>query len=259
MPNDAYTDTAYTDTALAGAGRRPRSTRARALLISLTLATGLLVGVPAGAVLAAETAPAPVASQGDPDDVLLQLGDETLTRAQFDAEFEVAARSTAMQQGMEPTPEVMAEFAAFRPTFLEQLGTQLVLVEHAREIGVDVDAARVDEVVEQVRAAQGDAEGFARYLELSGFADEDALRATILRSMTVQGVVERLGADIEVDDAEIEAWYEANQEQVQTPEGPLPLDAIRDEIASIVVQERVGERVQEIVAQAPLEVFLDRL
>ena len=207
----------------------------------------------------ADTTPPVAAVDAQPDDVLVQLGDQTVTREQFEQEFAIAARSTALQQGMEPTPELLAEFDAFRPQFLDQLATQLVLVQHAEEIGVRAETDDVDEVVEQVRTAQVDEAGFEQYLETSGFADEAALRAVIERSMSVQNVIETLSADIEVTDAEIEAWYEANQDQVLTPEGPLPLDAIRDEIASVIVQEQVDERVQEIVATAPLEVFVDRL
>jgi flagellar basal body-associated protein FliL len=242
-----------------------RSDHRDRLLIALAiiaLATLVLVfgQVASAAAEPAEAEPiAPAAVATDPDDVLVQLGDETLTRQQFEDEFAIAARTTALQQGLEPTPEVLAEFDAFRPMFLDQLATQLVLQQHARDIGATADPAEVDEVVAQVRAAQGDEEAFQAYLDTSGFRDEAALRTVIERSMTVQNVIERLGADIEVDDAEIEAWYEANQDQVQTPEGPLPLDAIRDEIASVVVQERVDERVQEIVATAPLAVFVDRL
>jgi parvulin-like peptidyl-prolyl isomerase len=236
----------------------PRTTAARAAVRHATPAIWLALFAALALTLAATPAHAAPAD-AQPDDVLVQLGDETITRAQFDEEFEIAARSTALQQGMEPTPDVLQEFEAFRPAFLDQLATQLVLVRHAQELGVSADALEVDEVIEEVRAAQVDEEGFGRYLETAGFSDEAALRAVIERSMNVQNVIAALSEDIEVGDAEIEAWYEANQEQVQTPEGPLPLDAIRDEIASIVVQEQVDARVQELVAAAPLEVFVDRL
>jgi parvulin-like peptidyl-prolyl isomerase len=236
----------------------PRTTAARAAVRHGTPASWLALLAALALLLA--TAPAHAApSEAQSDDVLVRLGDETVTRAQFDEEFEIAARATALQQGMEPTPDVLAEFGAFRSAFLDQLATQLVLVRHAQELGVGVHEAEVDEVIDEVRAAQVDEEGFARYLETAGFSDETALRAVIERSMNVQNVIAALSEDIEVGDAEIEAWYEANQEQVQTPEGPLPLDAIRDEIASIVVQEQVDARVQELVAAAPLEVFVDRL
>jgi hypothetical protein len=224
------------------------------------IAVLVLLGAGVSSSLAeADTTPPVAAVDAQPDDVLVQLGDETVTREQFEREFVIAARSTALQQGMEPTPELLAEFDAFRPQFLDQLATQLVLVQHADEIGVRAEAAEVDEVVEQVRAAHVDDAGFEEYLETSGFRDEAALRAVIERSMSVQNVIETLSADIDVTDAQIEAWYEANQDQVLTPEGPLPLDAIRDEIASVIVQEQVDERVQAIIATAPLEVFVDRL
>jgi parvulin-like peptidyl-prolyl isomerase len=194
------------------------------------------------------------------EDVLVRLGDETLTRDAFEREFEVAARATAMQQGLEPTPDVLASFLPFREMLLEQLATQMVLVQHAREVGVSVEAEAVDEVMERMRTAQGgDADAYASYLETAGFSDEVELRALIERSMTVQRVIEALSADIEVHDDDVEAWYDAHPEQVSTPQGVVPLEAVREEIVALLVRERVDARVEELVANAPLEIFPDRL
>jgi hypothetical protein len=221
----------------------------------------LLVGAPAGAAGspgATEGAPA-AAEEARPDDVLIRLGDEVVTREEFEREFEVAARATALQQGMPLTSEVLAQFDAFRPAFLDQLARQLVLVRYAAEEGIAVEPADVDDVVENVRAAQLDDAAFGEYLETAGFADEAEFRATIERSLTMQQVVARLMAAIDVSDGEVEAWYEANPDLVETPEGPLPLDAIRDEIAALIAQERLEERVEALVVEAPLEVFAERL
>jgi len=206
------------------------------------------------------SAPAPPAEAVAPDDVLVRLGDDVLTREAFEREFEIAARATAMQQGLEPTPDVLASFDPFRGMLLEQLATQMVLAWHAQELGVAATDVEVDEVVERVRTAQGDdAAAFGSYLEAAGFADESALRALVQRSLSVQNVIDRLSAEIDVDDAEVEAWYEAHPEQLQGPQGPIPLEAVRAEIVALLVRERVDERVQELVAQAPLEVHAERL
>jgi hypothetical protein len=230
--------------------------------IATAVATVLLLAwAPAGAAGSpAATVGAPAAAEeARPDDVLIRLGDEVLTREDFEREFAVAARATALQQGMPATPEVLAQFDAFRPVFLDQLARQLVLVRYAADEGIAVDPAAVDDVVENVRAAQTDDAAFHDYLETAGFADEAEFRATIERSMTTQQVVAHLMADIDVSDAEVEAWYDDNRELVETPEGPLSLDAVRDEIAVLIAQERLEERVEALVVEAPLEVFADRL
>lgn len=241
----------------------------RTALFTCILAVGMMTAeaaVPpapadpaAPAAAPAEAPAAAPAAELDPTDVLVELGDATITRADFEREFQVAARTTALQQGIEPTADVLEGFAAFRPMLLEQLATQLVLVEHAQTTGVVADQADVDEVVDEIRAAQVDEEGFLSYLERTGFGDEEMLRTVVQRSMSVQNVIAMLSADIEVTDAEVDAWYEANPEMVQTPDGPLPLETIRPEIRELLVQERVEERVQELVSQAPLEIHADRL
>jgi hypothetical protein len=142
---------------------------------------------------------------------------------------------------------------------LVTLARQLVLTRYAAERGLEPAEDEVDAAIAEVRAAQADERGFAEYLERAGFADEADFRAVVERSLTMQQVIATLRADIVVPDEEIEAWYEANPDLVVTPEGPLPLDTIRNEIEAVLAQERLEERVDAIVAAAPLQVFAERL
>lgn len=213
------------------------------------------------AVLAFGAAVAHAQGDGAPaDDVLVRLGETTIDRSTFEAQFEVAARATALREGLEPTDEVLAQYDEARPGFLDQVARQLVLDAYAEELGVAVDDEEVDDVVAQVRAQQ-ETQGadFEAYLAASGFEDEADLRDTVETSLNVQRVVEALAADVEVSDADVETWYEANQDLVQTEEGTLPLEAVRDQVVEIVRQERVEALVQAVVQDSDVEVFHDRL
>jgi len=65
--------------------------------------------------------------------------------------------------------------------------------------------------------------------------------------------VEALRSEVEVDEAAIEAWYDANPGQVTGPNGTMPLDEVRAPIADLLASEHVDARVTELVAESEIE------
>ncbi len=220
--------------------------------------TRTLVGILAAAALAFPTTAALAQGETDPSEVVVaSLGDATVTLEAFELRFEAAVRTTLAQQGVEPDDETVAGFEAQRPVFLEQLGQELVLSAHAEELGIAAGDAEVDAVVEQAREENGDDLDAA--LAEIGFASITDFETAVRRSLNAQRAVEALRAEVEVDPAAIEAWYEANPEQVAGPDGPVPLEEVREPIANLLASEHVEEKVAELVAESGIEIHPDRL
>ncbi|MFO8150235.1 MAG: SurA N-terminal domain-containing protein [Trueperaceae bacterium] len=216
---------------------------------------GRLVAVVA---LAAATGGAFAQSDADPAEVVVaELGDTAVTLEAFDLRFEAAVRSMLAQQGVEPDDEVLAGFEAQRPAFLEQVGQELVLSEHAEELGVAAADDEVDAVIEEARAEYGDQ--LDEFIAELGFASTSEFASGVRRSLNAQRAVEEIRAGAEVDDAAIEAWYEANLDQVEGPDGPQPLEQVREQISALLVNEHVQVEVAELVAESDIELFPDRL
>lgn len=200
------------------------------------------------------------AAQGDADPadvVVARLGDATVTLAAFDLRFEAAVRATLARQGAEADAAALAAFEAERPGFLRQLGEELVLGAHAAELGVAVADDEVDAVVAQARQEHGD--GLEAAVAAVGFGSVDAFRQGVRRSLDAQRAVQAIQADVAVDDAAIEAWYAANPDQVAGPDGPRPLDEVREPIAALLASEQVQARIAELLAASDLELHPDRL
>ncbi len=190
----------------------------------------------------------------DPDAVVIAFGDTLISKSEFDQAFEVAARSTAIGQGLAVTDEVLAEFEPFRLGFLEQYATQRILAEEAVDRGLAADDTAVDEVVGQLRQEQADAEAFQAWLDSTGYGDEQVLRETLQVNLSVQALVDDLARGIDVDADDVSAWYEANPEAVTADDGSMvPLEAVEDQIAQLLVQEALDVEVQAITAAAGLE------
>jgi parvulin-like peptidyl-prolyl isomerase len=203
-------------------------------------------------VLALSSAGALAQGDADPAEVVVaRLGDATVTLEAFELRFEAAVRTSLARQGVEPDDEAVAGFEAQRPVFLEQLGQELVLSARAEELGIAAADADVDAVVEQARVEHG--EGLEAALAEIGFASTSDFETAVRRSLNAQRVVETLQAEVEVDDAAIEAWYEANPDQVTGPDGPVPLEEVRAPIADLLASERVAARVAELVAASAIE------
>lgn len=224
----------------------PRGARRRATF-GLAATAALLFALPALA-----------QGEADPSEVVVaSLGGTTVTLEAFELRFEAAVRSTLAQQGVEPDAESVASFAAQRPVFLEQLGQELVLDAHAEELGIAAPDAEVEAVVEQARAEYGGQLDDA--LIDIGFASTEDFEAAVRRSLNAQRVVETLRAEIEIDDAAIDAWYEANPDLVTGPEGPVPLDQVREPIAELLAGEHVEARIAELVEASSVELHPDRI
>ena len=214
-------------------------------LVALALALGAAL---------AQTAPPADPLTDDPDAVVIVFGDTTITMAEFDRAFELAARSTAIGQGLPVDDEVLAEFEPFKAGFLEQYATQRILAAEAHARGLAATDEDVAAVVEELRAEQPDGAAFQAWLDTAGYADETTLRDALAVNLSVQAVVDDLATDIDVSAADVQAWYETNPEAVTMEDGELvPLEAVEDQIAQLLVQEAVEREVQAITLAAGLE------
>lgn len=185
---------------------------------------------------------------------MIQLGERSITRRDFDTMFSIAARSMAAHQGIPLNEETLAEFESFRPAYLEQLATQVVLLDAAERRGVSVSEEEVEARFQVVRQNFESDETFQSFLEDAGFRDEAQLRQTIRDLETVRHLLENLSEDIEVSDEQIQSYYDENREQIGQP-----LDEVREQVRQALVRERVNQRITELREGSGVEMFSENL
>ena len=181
-----------------------------ALLICLVLAA-------VGIAQAQDTSQNTQANQNN-DPVVIQIGDETITQSEFDQRFALAARNVAARQGIPYTEETRALFDSLRPAFLEQLTTELVLLQEAQNRGINITDEEVENQLSQLRGRFESETDFLEFLAEAGFEDEAAFRQFVKNNLAVQAVAEILGEDVTVGDEQIQNFYQANQQQFEQPE-----------------------------------------
>ena len=152
------------------------------------------------------------------DPVVIQVGDTTETLSNFNQRFEIALRNVAAQQGVQLDAATRAQFEGFKPVFLDQRATELALLGEAQARSITVSDEDVDARVAEARQNFDSDEAFNEALQSAGFADEAQLRQIILETDTIQAVVDALREEVEVSDADVEAYYNENQAQFESPE-----------------------------------------
>lgn len=177
-------------------------------LFSLLAVIGLILSSP----LLAQT------TDTNDDPVVIQLGETTETLSEFNQRFEIAMRSVAFSQGLELSDDVRAQLEPFKPQFLEQRGTELVLLREGETRGLSVPEEIIDEQIALISESLFEGETLEDFLDQSGFDSEDELRSYIRENELIEQTVTLLSGEVTVTDEELTQAYEENQAAFTTPE-----------------------------------------
>jgi peptidyl-prolyl cis-trans isomerase C len=139
--------------------------------------------------------PALAQQAADPaaDEVVIELGSETVTQSEFDERFNLALRSLAARQGVPLNEQTHALFDQLKPNYLEQVATERALLQEAEAMSITVPDEEVDAQIQQIRQNYETEEAYGQFLSETGFEDETDFRDFIRENLLVQRTVEQLG------------------------------------------------------------------
>src|SRR5699024_4467570 len=123
---------------------RPRLSRTMLALLLSTLFTLLAVAAaqdqeqPAAPdIVAPQATLEPTPASVDPDPIVVRVGERVERLSDIEWRFEIAVRSFAAGQGLSYNEEIAAQMRPMLPTYLEQRGTELVLLREAERRGLE--------------------------------------------------------------------------------------------------------------------------
>ncbi len=158
----------------------------------------------------------PAVAQDDP--VVIRLGEKVETLSEFDERFEIALKAVAASQRMELTDEIRAQFAQFRPGFLQQRVTSIVLMKAAEDQGISFPEEFVQARIDQLKAGVESDEEYEALLNTSGFSNEKQLRQVLGETEQIQQIMRVLNNDIKVTTGELALHYYAYKGRYVTEE-----------------------------------------
>lgn len=147
-------------------------------------------------------------AQGD-DPVLLQLGSYQERSGFVLDRFEIAVRGLAGSQGLLFDPAMLVELYPYLPSFLENRGNEVAMIQAARARGLEADPAAVDAVVAQARANFPEEEAYLELLAVAGFRDEAQLRELVVEGELIQALFASVRADVVISEQEMQVAYQA--------------------------------------------------
>lgn len=173
-------------------------------------------------------AAATLAQEEDP--VVLRLGERVETLSEFDRRFEIAIRGVAASQGRPLDDEVRAQLARFRPVFLEQRMTDMVLLQVAEDRGIPFPEEFVERRVDEIRGGLQSDEDFLGLIAAAGFGDEAYLRRLIGELEQIQQLITILTGEIEISAEQLLDSYNTDPDRFATPEQVCARHILQDTV-----------------------------
>ena len=164
------------------------------------------------------------------DPVVLRLGERVETLSEFDRRFEIAIRGVAASQGRPMDDEIRAQLARFRPAFLEQRVTDMVLLQEAEDRGIPFPEEFVERRVDEIRGGLQSDEDFLELIAAAGFGDEAYLRRLIGELEQIQQLITSLTDEIEISAEQLLDSYNTDPDRFATPEQVCARHILQDTV-----------------------------
>jgi hypothetical protein len=166
--------------------------RALAILLLSILAVGtLLLGVGCG--------------EGVPDNAVAKVGDELVTKAEFNKLMKQAKKQVTSSYGTFPE-KGSSTYDRYVAQVVSYLVQNEVVAQGSKTLGVEVSDDDVDSYVEQMQSAYGGADTFTSLLEQAGMTMDDfrdSARTSLLQAAVASEVVK----DVKVTKADVRAYW----------------------------------------------------
>jgi parvulin-like peptidyl-prolyl isomerase len=190
---------------------------------------------------------AAVACGGDDDDgdvpsnAVAVIGDQTVTKADFDRLLNQARSSYKESKREFPKPGT-EEYVQLRDQIVSYLVQRAQFAEEAEKRDIEVSDQQVDKRLDQLvqQFFDGNKKRYEKQLKDNGVT-EDQVRSDIRAQLIQEELFKDVTKDVKVSDAEARKYYSENKEQYQTP-------AQRD-IRHILVKKNQQALANQLAAQ----------
>jgi parvulin-like peptidyl-prolyl isomerase len=157
-------------------------------------------------------------SESVPADAVAVVDGDEVAKSDYDALITQARKSYTNQKRDFPkagTPE----FQTLKNQAVSFLVQREQFEQQAAELDVEVTDKQVEERLEQIKKQyfSGDSKKYEEQLKDQGLSDRQ-VRADIRAQLVSEKIFNAVTKDVKVSDADVQAYYEKNEEQFSTPE-----------------------------------------
>jgi parvulin-like peptidyl-prolyl isomerase len=152
-----------------------------------------------------------------PQDAIAVVGDKEIARADYERLVDQAEKTFKARE--QDFPETgTPEFEQLRQAIVRSLIEQKQFEIGAEELGVEVTDEEVEKRLQELKEQffEGDEKKYQDELEKQGLTEEQVLKDLRTRMLS-EKIFEKVTSEVEVTDADIQAYYEENKSQFETP------------------------------------------
>ncbi len=170
-----------------------------------------------------------------PSDAVAVVGEETISKQQFDTVLDQARRGYGQQKRQFPKAG-SAEYEQLKGQILQFLVQRAQFEQKAEELDVEVSDEQVDARLKQVKQQyfRGNEAAYKKQLRQQGLSEQQ-LRNDIRAQLLSERIFREVTSKVEVTDQEVRRWYEQNQKNYRQP-------ASREVRHILVKQRALAER-----------------
>ncbi|MTI46484.1 peptidylprolyl isomerase [Sporosalibacterium faouarense] len=189
-------------------------------------------------------------------DIVAKVNGEEITKTQLDDNFAMQRKMIENQYGTDVWTQEMGDGRLFEDVFkekvLEGLVQEAILVQEAKEQGIEVTDEEVNTEIENLKEANGGEENFNKSLENSGITI-DYLKDALRKEMIISQYQEKYMGDLEVSDAEAEEQFNANKDNYIQAKVRHILVNTEEEAQDIISQLNDGSDFAELAKENSID------
>ncbi len=174
----------------------------------------------------------------DDDPVIVNVDGRTETLSGFNERFEIAIRGLVASMGMPMSEDLRGQLEGLKPEYLDQLASDLALLNEAERQGIVVTDEEVDEQVAASLAGIPEEE-LGAVLASAGFSSVEQLAVLVRETETIQRYLDSMFEQMEFSEEELSAWWDENSAQFASGEQVCAAHILVDdlEVAEGLLQE----------------------
>jgi len=191
-----------------------------------------------------------VFAQTDHNPVVIQVQDQQVTLDEFNRQFEVAVRMLVNRQGIEYDSLDQQQRDRLRIQYLRQRATELVMLQLADRLAIEVDERQIDTAVTEFYHGDGDGEARQRLLQQGGFRDEDHLRVYSREQERIRLATERVRQQIVVSPGDVMTLHHDSKNRLATPEQNCVRHIVVDDESTVLQLKAKLQSGEDFIALA---------
>jgi parvulin-like peptidyl-prolyl isomerase len=151
-------------------------------------------------------------------DVVIELGDTAVTRAEVDQSFQIAARLLALRQGVSLADQDSSVIEKLRIQYLDKYATELVLLQEAARRQLDVSDEQVDASLGELFADEAAETAMLADTGIAATARREQLRGVVRNEKLVELLTEHMLQEIRIPPGDVITMHHDVKYALATPE-----------------------------------------